>query len=125
MNFDFKKGEQVSEEIFGKKSIIPKFSKFKLFPQGFNMNFSLNRIPSGFWSIATLILAVVAMHYRVENAVWVIPIGCLLYYAANHMVPFAVMLVALGGMASGIPGLAFLLIFSVVTMVNWKNVDFT
>lgn len=89
------------------------------------MNFSLNRIPSGFWSIATLILAVVAMHYRVENAVWVIPIGCLLYYAANHMVPFAVMLVALGGMASGIPGLAFLLIFSVVTMVNWKNVDFT
>lgn len=123
MNFDFKKSEQVPSEILEKKSIIPKFNNFKLFPRGFNMNFSLSRIHPGFWSILTLTLGVIAMHYKVENAVWVLPIGCMLYYAANHVVPFAVMLVALAGMFLGIPQLAFLLFFAIITMINWSGVS--
>lgn len=121
MDFDFKKQEQGIEAILEKKTIAAKVSQFKLFPRGFNMNFSLSRIHPGFWSIATLILGVVAMHFKVENAVWVLPIGCLLYYSANQVVPFAVMLVALAGMFLGIPELAYLLFFSVITMINWSR----
>lgn len=121
MNFDFKSKEQAVEAIMEKKSVMNKVSKFKLFPRGINMNFSLDRIHPGLWSIITLLLGVVAMHYKIENAVWVIPFGCALYYAANHVVPFAVMLVALLGMALGIPQMAFLLIFGMITMVKWSS----
>lgn len=121
MNFDFKGQEQAVEAIMGKKSVMSKVSKFKIFPRGINMNFSLDRIHPGVWSIATLLLGVVAMHYKIENAVWLLPIGCVLYYAAKHVVPFAVMLVSLLGMALGIPEMAFLLIFSVITMIKWSS----
>lgn len=120
MNFDFKASEQ--ETMLEKKSVVPKLSKFKIFRQGFNMNLSLSRLPSSFWSIFGLILSVVALHYKVENAAWAIPVSCLLYYSSKQVVPFLVMLIALAGMATGIPELAFLMIFSVVTMINWSNV---
>lgn len=120
VNFDFKKQDQEFEAILEKKSIMSKISKFKLFPRNIRMNFSLDRIHPGVWSIATLLLGVLGMHYHVTNAVWVIPVGCMLYYAAKHVVSFCVMLVSLLGMVLGIPEMAFLLIFSVITMVNWS-----
>ena len=118
MKFDFKKPEQVSETILNKKTIVSKITQFNFLSQGFNMKF--NQIPAGVWSVMTLILGVIAMHYKVTNAVWILPIGCLLYFASKHTVPFAVMLVALAGMASGIPQVALLLIFSIITMIKWQ-----
>lgn len=122
MNFDFKKEDQILEATLGKKPMVAKLSQFKLFPRGFNMNVLMSKIPSGFWSILTLTLGVLAMHLKVENAVWILPVGCFLYYSANQMVPFAVMLVALAGMYLGIPQLVYLLVFSVITMVDWNKV---
>lgn len=121
MNFDFKGQEQAVESIMEKKSVMSKVSKFKIFPRGINMSFSLESIHPGVWSILTLLLGVVAMHYKIENAVWLLPVGCVLYYAGKHVVPFAVTLISLLGMALGIPEMAFLLIFAVITMVNWNN----
>lgn len=120
VNFDFKKQDQEFEAIMEKKSVMSKISTFKIFPRNFRMNFSLDRIHPGVWSVVTLLLGVLGMHYKIDNAAWVIPVGCILYYAAKHVVPFAVMLVSLLGMALGIPQMALLLIFSVITMVNWS-----
>ena len=124
MNFDFKKNEDFLE----KKSITPKvskftqFSKFKNYFSGGGLNISINRIPAAFWSITGLILAVLAMNFKVENAVWAIPVSCILYYSGNKIVPFFVMLIALVGMAIGIPQLAFLMIFSIITMIKWSEI---
>lgn len=123
MNFDFKTNENPNEVILEKRVSIPKMNKFKLFAQGFKMNFSLTRLPSAFWSISGLILAVTAMYFKVPEAGWAIPVACILYYGANHIIPFFVLAIALAGMALGIPQVAFLLIFSLITMVNWSSLS--
>lgn len=121
MNFDFKNTKDQNEEVLQKKPIIPKVNKLKNFTRGLHMNFSLRNIPSAFWSIAGLIVAVVAMHFKIENAAWAIPVSCLLYYTSNQVLPFAVMSIAITGMALGIPQLVFLMIFSVITMFKWSE----
>lgn len=121
MNFDFKHEDKVVEAVLQKKSVF-KMPKFNLFPRNFFMNLSFSRIPAGIWSLATLMIAVAGMHYHIANAQWVIAIGCLLYYSSNKEVPFAVMLVSMAGMVLGIPELAYLLFFSVFTMVNWSRI---
>lgn len=122
MNFDFKCNKQHQHIILEKKSIIPKLSKFKLFPSGFNMSLSLSRLPSAFWSIAGLIIAVIAIHFKIENAAWAIPVSCLLYYSSNKIVPFCTMLIALAGILFASPAMILLLVFSVITMIEWSEI---
>lgn len=121
MDFDFKKEEKISSEIFEKKKISQ--TLFKWMPKMSNIRFNLNTmIHPGVWSVLALAMGVTALHYNVPNAAWAIPVACILYYASTYAVPFAVFSLALAGMAWGVPNLAFLFIFSVITMVAWSKI---
>lgn len=122
MDFDFKKETKFSNEIFERKKISENF--FKWIPKMSNFHFNLNTsIHPGVWSIVALAMGITALHYNVPNAAWAIPVACILYYASTYAVPFAVFSLALGGMAWGVPNLAFLFIFSIVTMIPWSRID--
>lgn len=122
MDFDFKKETKFSNEIFERKKISENF--FKWIPKMSNFRFNLNTsIHPGVWSIVALAMGITALHYSVPNAAWAIPVACILYYASTYAMPFAVFSLALGGMALGVPYLAFLFIFSIVTMIPWSKID--
>lgn len=121
-NFNFKKtDEMLINRMTEKKAVTNEESLLKKLAKKIKMNVSIENIYPGVWSIMGLLVGVLGMYKNVENAEWIIPVSCILYYAPKHIIPFVVILISLLGMSLGIPKMVFLLIFSLITMVDWSK----